>query len=64
MQSKNAITIVHMIAGMLGMHKLYVCYLCVWTTDVGRALKYSMLLLVHTLTPCDSSFKAYLHVFA
>ena len=27
MQSKNAITIVHMIAGMLGMHKLYVCYL-------------------------------------
>ena len=32
----------------------------IWTTDVGRALKFSMLLLVHTRTPCDSSFKAYI----
>ena len=27
MQSKNAITIVHAIVGMRGMHKLCVCYL-------------------------------------
>ena len=27
MQSKNAISIVHMTAGMCGVHKLYVCYL-------------------------------------
>ena len=27
MQSENAITIVHTMAGMCGIHKLYVCYL-------------------------------------
>ena len=27
MQYKNAITIVHVMAGMCGMYKLYVCYL-------------------------------------
>ena len=27
MQSKNAVTIVHTMVSMCGMHKLYVCYL-------------------------------------
>ena len=27
MQSKNTITIVHVMSGMCGMYKLYVCYL-------------------------------------
>ena len=55
MQSKNAIPIVHMMAGMYGMYKLYVCYLehRRWTM-----LKYSTLLPVYTRRLCVSSFKA------
>ena len=42
MQSKNAVTIVHAMVGMCGMHKLYI--MCViWNTDIVRTLEYSVL---------------------
>ena len=61
MQSKNAITIVHVMAGMRSMHKLYVqiciCYMCIvinymcviWNTDIGRVLKYSKCIVANFL---------------
>ena len=54
MQSKNAITIVHTMAGMCGMYN----YMCViWNTDVGRVLKYTVnAILVCAQQPCNSFF--------
>ena len=54
MQSKNAIAIVHVMAGMCGMHKLCALF---GIQMLGRVLKYSTLLPVHTRKPCNSSFK-------
>ena len=54
MQSKNAFAVVHAMAGMCGMPKLYVF---IWNTDVGRTLKYRTLLPVQTQRTWDSSFK-------
>ena len=44
MKYKNAITIVHMMAGMCSMYQLCV----IWNTGIGRTLKYSTLLQVRT----------------
>ena len=60
MQSKNAITIVHVMPGMCGIHKLYVI---IWNTDVGHALKYSTLLPVLTRRPFGSSVKYTVHSY-
>ena len=60
MQSKSAITILHAMAGMCGMHKLYVRY---WSA--GNEIEYVLhneyyyLLPVRKRRPHDSSFNNY-----
>ena len=53
MQFSNAITIVHVMAGMCGVYN----YMCViWNTGVGRVLKYSTLLPINKRRSFDSYF--------